>query len=81
MENGSLVFREGIRQRVTEIGLRSHRKQWVKTNLDYGYGCVCMQMKVNTKTHEVLAVKHTRVQSLEKCRNDRALEKRKPMLK
>ena len=56
-------------------------EQWVKTNLDYGYGCVCMQMKVNSKTHEVLAIKHTRVQSLAKCRDDRALEKWKPMFK
>ena len=56
-------------------------EQWVNTNLDYGYGCVCMQMKVNSKTHEVVAIKHARAQSLAKCNDDRALEKWKPMFK
>jgi hypothetical protein len=54
-------------------------EQWIKTNGDYGYGCVCMQMKVNHQTHEVSAIISSRAQLLEICRQDRSLKKWKSM--
>lgn len=55
--------------------------QWVQTNGDYGYGCVCMQMKANGQNHEVLAIKSTRAQSLSVCRQDPSLKQWKHLFK
>jgi hypothetical protein len=51
------------------------RGQWVKTNNDYGYGCVCMQMRVNKETREVLEIKSSRARPLASCRKDRSLKR------
>jgi hypothetical protein len=55
-------------------------KQWVKTNGNYGYGCVCMQLRVNKETHEVLEIKSARARSLATCRRDGSLKKWKDRL-
>lgn len=55
-------------------------RQWVRTNVNYGYGCVCMQLRVNKETHEVLEIKSSRARPLSACRRDRALRKWKRML-
>jgi hypothetical protein len=35
--------------------------QWVSTNAgSYGYGCVCLQLRVNKETHKVLEIKSAR---------------------
>jgi len=55
--------------------------QWVHTNgADYGYGCVCMDLKVNKETQEVREIKDVRALPLSTCRNDPALKKYKGKL-
>ena len=57
-------------------------RQWVRTNVgSYGYGCVCMQLRVNKQTHEVLEIKSSHARSLAQCRQDPSLKKWKRMLK
>lgn len=56
------------------------RGQWVSTNNNYGYGCVCMQLSVNKETKEVLEIKSARARPLATCRRDRALNKWKQKL-
>lgn len=51
------------------------RGQWVATNNDYGYGCACMELRVNKETHEVSEIKSSRALPLSKCRRDRALKR------
>lgn len=56
-------------------------RQWVVTNAgSYGYGCACLQLRVNHETHEVVEIKSSRPRSLAVCRQDRALKKWKRML-
>ena len=50
-------------------------RQWVRTNGNYGYGCACMQVRVNKQTHEVLEIKSAHARSLAQCRRDPALTK------
>ncbi|MDQ6653101.1 MAG: DUF4087 domain-containing protein [Acidobacteriota bacterium] len=51
-------------------------RQWVRTNVgSYGYGCVCLRLRVNRETHEVLAIKSSRARSLATCRQDRSLKR------
>lgn len=49
--------------------------QWVQTNNNYGYGCACLQLRVNKDTHEVLEIRSARARPLSVCRRDRALRK------
>jgi hypothetical protein len=52
------------------------RGQWVVTNAgDHGYGCVCLQLRVNKQTHEVLEIKTARGRPLQQCRQDPSLKK------
>jgi len=50
-------------------------RQWVRTNGNYGYGCACMQVRVNKQTHEVLEIKSAHARPLAQCRRDPALTK------
>ncbi|MEP6923972.1 MAG: DUF4087 domain-containing protein [Pyrinomonadaceae bacterium] len=52
-------------------------KQWVETNGSYGYGCACLRVRVNHKTHEVLEIKSASARSLATCRKDRSLKEPK----
>jgi hypothetical protein len=55
-------------------------RQWVRTNTgSYGYGCACMQVRVDKQTHEILEIKSSRARSLAQCRQDPALKKWKHM--
>ena len=54
--------------------------QWVKTNVNYGYGCACMQVRVDRRTSEVLEIKSVRVRPLAACRRDPSLKKWKSYL-
>jgi hypothetical protein len=54
-------------------------RQWVRTNVNYGYGCACLQLRVNKETHEVLEIKSARARPLAACRRDRSLRKWKNM--
>jgi hypothetical protein len=56
--------------------------QWVTTNAgSYGYGCVCLQLRVNRETRQVLEIKSSRARPLAVCRRDRALKRWKSMFK
>ena len=52
-------------------------REWVKTNVNYGYGCACMLVKVNQQTHEVLEIKSAYSRPLSACRKDRHLKEPK----
>ncbi len=49
--------------------------QWVKTNVNYGYGCACLRLRVNRETHEVIAIESARARPLAACRRDRSLRR------
>lgn len=49
--------------------------QWVKTNRDYGYGCACMRVQTNSKTHEVIMIESGQARALSACRKDAALKR------
>ena len=50
-------------------------KDWVATNVNYGYGCACMRVTVNRATHRVVSIAGSTVRPLSACRRDRALKK------
>lgn len=53
-------------------------KQWVLTNAgSYGYGCACLQVKVNRRTRQILQIKSGVARPLEACRKDRRLKEPK----
>lgn len=55
-------------------------RQWVRTNGHYGYGCACLQLRVDKETHEVKEIKSSRARPLAACRQDRTLKKWKRLL-
>ena len=50
-------------------------KQWVTTNVNYGYGCACMRVVVDRKTSEVIKIVSSSARPLSVCRRDRSLKK------
>ena len=51
-------------------------RQWVVTNAGgHGYGCACLRLRANSRTHEVLEIKSARGRPLTQCRKDPALKK------
>ncbi len=50
-------------------------RQWVKTNVNYGYGCACLRLRVNRETHEVIEIESSRARPLAACRRDRSLRR------
>lgn len=50
-------------------------RQWVKTNVNYGYGCACLRVRVNRETHEVIEIASARARPLEACRGDHSLRR------
>jgi len=51
-------------------------KQWIVTNAgSYGYGCACLQVRVDRETHHVLEIKSSRARPLSACRQDKFLKK------
>jgi uncharacterized protein DUF4087 len=51
------------------------RKQWVKTNVHYGYGCACMRVTVDAEASKVTKIVSSSARPLSACRRDRALKK------
>lgn len=47
--------------------------EWTHTNMNYGYGCACLDVRVDRETFEVLAVKSATALPLSCCRRDPAL--------
>ena len=50
-------------------------RQWVKTNVNYGYGCACLKVRVDRAAKQVTRIESFRVRPLSVCRKDRALKK------
>ena len=50
-------------------------KQWIETNVHYGYGCACMKVSVDRATEKVIKIESSKVRPLSACRRDRALRK------
>jgi len=50
-------------------------KQWVTTNVNYGYGCACLRLTVDRKTSEVIKIVSSSARPLSVCRRDRSLKK------
>ncbi len=51
--------------------------QWVKTNVNYGYGCACMKVTVDSKNRRILKISSATAKPLSACRNDPALKEPK----
>ena len=50
--------------------------QWVMTNAgSHGYGCACLQVRVDRETNRVLEIKSSRPRPLAACRKEPALKK------
>jgi len=57
-------------------------RQWVVTNAgSYGYGCACLQVRVNKETEKVLEIKSSRARTLAVCRQERSLKRWKQLFK
>lgn len=50
-------------------------KQWVETNVHYGYGCACLRVQVDHSNKHVIKIESARARPLSVCRGDRALRK------
>jgi hypothetical protein len=50
-------------------------KQWVETNGHYGYGCACMNVRVDRESGRVLEIVSARARPLSACRRDKALKR------
>ncbi|HJT66534.1 MAG TPA: DUF4087 domain-containing protein [Pyrinomonadaceae bacterium] len=50
-------------------------KQWVETNVHYGYGCACLRVQVDHSNKRVIKIESARARPLSLCRRDRALRK------
>lgn len=55
-------------------------RQWVRTNGNYGYGCACLQLRVDRETRRVVEIKSARGRPLAACQKDQSLKKWKRML-
>ena len=49
--------------------------QWIRTNGNYGYGCACLEMRVDKGTSHVLEIKGARPRPLAACRKESSLRK------
>jgi hypothetical protein len=47
--------------------------KWVKTNVNYGYGCACLQVKVDRKEKRILEIVSGTAKPISVCRNDKTL--------
>lgn len=52
--------------------------QWIKTNVNYGYGCACIRGSVDRKSNRVLQINNSYARPLSACRKDRALRPKEP---
>lgn len=48
---------------------------WVRTNGNYGYGCACMNVRVNARTRRVVELRSATPVPLAQCHRDRALQR------
>ena len=50
-------------------------KQWIKTNVHYGYGCACLRVRVDRESHRVIEIESAKPRPLSACRSDRKLKR------
>ncbi len=50
-------------------------KQWVKTNVHYGYGCACITVELDKKTKYVKRILKAEALDLSVCERDKSLNK------
>ena len=50
-------------------------KEWVETNVHYGYGCTCAQVSVDRESKRVIKIVSSKGRPLSACRRDPALRK------
>ena len=48
-------------------------KEWIETNVHYGYGCACLRVQVDGE--KVIRIESAKARPLSVCRRDRALRK------
>lgn len=48
--------------------------QWVKTNINYGYGCACMRVTVDAAKKRIVKIFGSTAKPLDVCRKDKALK-------
>ena len=53
--------------------------QWVSTNGHHGYGCACLRVLADPRTHEIQRIVDARPRPLRACEQDPALRKRHPV--
>ncbi len=54
------------------------KSQWVKTNVNYGYGCACMKVTVNKTDDKIVRIFSAFAKPLSACRKDKALKGSEP---
>jgi hypothetical protein len=52
--------------------------QWVKTNINYGYGCACMKVTTDRADRRILTIHSATAKPLSTCRKDKAIKKKEP---
>lgn len=53
-------------------------KEWVITNIHYGYGCACLDATLDKTEHRVVRIFGAVSQSLNTCRRDKAITDLEP---
>lgn len=51
--------------------------QWVKTNVNYGYGCTCMSVTTDKSEMKILTISNAKARPLAACRKDKKLKEPK----
>jgi Protein of unknown function (DUF4087) len=46
---------------------------WVETNGPHGYGCACMDVRVDRSAHRILVLRDVKVLPLARCEHDKSL--------
>lgn len=54
------------------------KSQWVKTNVNYGYGCACMKVETNKTDDRITRIISSNAKALSACRKDKALKGKEP---
>jgi hypothetical protein len=49
--------------------------KWVKTNVNYGYGCTCLRVAVDRKEKRIIKILSGTAKPISDCRNDKTLGK------
>ncbi len=52
--------------------------RWVKTNVNYGYGCACMKVTVDRNEENIVKIISSTTKPLSVCRKDKAINGKEP---